>query len=128
MPSHRPHAFVVLRARLEAAAGNHAVARRLLADHPDLPAPVRVMIHLALGDHDRAFDLLDRAVSEKNLTFCSWVNPEMDPLRSDPGSHGSWPEWACRSTDSSTSDARFPLPREGGPQLRSSGAGPSWLP
>jgi TolB-like protein/DNA-binding winged helix-turn-helix (wHTH) protein/Tfp pilus assembly protein PilF len=84
LPSHRRRFLVGLRARLEAAAGNRAEARRLLNDLPGSPEFPRAAIHVALGEHDRALAELDQAVSRKTLGPYAWGNPELDPLRGDP--------------------------------------------
>jgi TolB-like protein/DNA-binding winged helix-turn-helix (wHTH) protein/Tfp pilus assembly protein PilF len=84
LPSHRRRFLVGLRGRLEAAAGNRAAARRLLGDLPGSPEFPRATIHVALGEHDRAFAELDQAVSRKTLGPYAWGNPELDPLRADP--------------------------------------------
>jgi TolB-like protein/DNA-binding winged helix-turn-helix (wHTH) protein/Tfp pilus assembly protein PilF len=83
LPSHRGSGLVGLRARLEAAAGNDAAARRLLATLPAVPNLTRVAAEVALGNHDAAFSELTRAVAEKTMSPYGWANPELDPLRAD---------------------------------------------
>ena len=43
------------------------------------------MIHVALGENDKAFSLLDKAMAERStfLVYSVW-EPRMDPLRTDP--------------------------------------------
>ena len=43
------------------------------------------LIHIGLGDNDRAFEMLERAYQERSSAL-SWlkVDPRLDPLRSDP--------------------------------------------
>ncbi len=79
IPSHRPRATIRLRARLLAAEGDAAGARRLAAETTDAWA-----VHVALGDHDRAFEEIERSVARKSILPYTWTNPEMDPLRGDP--------------------------------------------
>jgi hypothetical protein len=68
-----------LRARLLAAEGDSAGARRLAAESDDA-WPVYVALH----DHDRAFEEIERAVARKSILPYTWTNPELDPLRGDP--------------------------------------------
>jgi serine/threonine-protein kinase len=50
-----------------------------------VPSYFPAILHLALGDRDRAFELLSKAVEERTL-FTGWigVDPDLDPLRGDP--------------------------------------------
>jgi hypothetical protein len=43
------------------------------------------LIHLALGDRDRAFECFSTAVEERDswISFCA-VNPALDEVRGDP--------------------------------------------
>jgi hypothetical protein len=43
------------------------------------------MIHVGLGDHDRAFALLEKAYEARSW-YLTWlkVEPTLDPLRKDP--------------------------------------------
>ncbi len=45
----------------------------------------RALIHAALGEKEKAFSLLDKAVAERStfLVYSQW-EPRLDPLRSDP--------------------------------------------
>ncbi|HUS18204.1 MAG TPA: winged helix-turn-helix domain-containing protein [Terriglobales bacterium] len=74
-----------------AAVGDHRKARDILAS---LNATARksyispfdlALIHTALGEKDKAFDLLDKAVAERStfIAYSKW-EPRLDPLRSDP--------------------------------------------
>jgi Tfp pilus assembly protein PilF len=85
LPSHRPRAFTVLRAHIDAADGNRSAALKRLAALPDYPGGwARVVVSTALGDHERALSELDRVVTDKTMGPYAWANPELDPLRSDP--------------------------------------------
>ena len=71
-----------------AGAGKAAEARAVLdevAAHPKTKAYFVAMSHVAVGDYDKAFELFDKAVAEKN-EWLVWfgVDPKLDPLRSDP--------------------------------------------
>jgi Flp pilus assembly protein TadD len=78
-------------AHLEAAAGNEAEARRMLAE---LTAArnTRVVsawgiaaLHASLGDVDEAFHWLDVAVAEQSTGLLLLrVHPRLDPIRKDP--------------------------------------------
>lgn len=52
----------------------------------DLPrnGPIMISIYAALGDHDRAITLLDRAIKDRLALPFNLVDPKLDPLRSDP--------------------------------------------
>ncbi len=71
-----------------AAAGRTEDARRVLAEIQARAAAghaiSEVWLVAALGDHDLAFEILDRIYDEQTL-FLSWTGlPGLDPLRSDP--------------------------------------------
>jgi Tfp pilus assembly protein PilF len=77
-------------ARVYVQAGRTAEARALLAgleadpqaaSQPDALA----FVYAALGDHDKAFELIDRAI-EQRLPNALWlkVDPRFDQLRQDP--------------------------------------------
>jgi serine/threonine-protein kinase len=74
-----------------ATAGDRAEAGSILAEleaqakrHPLSPFPV-ALVHVALGDHDRAFDWLERSLARREDGLVSLkVNPRLDPLRADP--------------------------------------------
>ena len=80
-------------ARVLAHAGRTDEARQTLdeleveADRASGEVSWDVLAHVysALGQKDRAFDLLERAVAERASTLL-WINvdPRFDPLRSDP--------------------------------------------
>lgn len=73
---------------VNAAAGNVERARELLAALEALPLPAhyyRAMIHGALGETDRAFELLDRAVAEREALLRQvGAMPAFASLRADP--------------------------------------------
>jgi thioredoxin-like negative regulator of GroEL len=70
-------------------AGRTADAREVLARLRARPEPAAVVvsaawIHAALGDHDAAFDLLDRSLDDLQ-GFAPFIRlPGLDPLRDDP--------------------------------------------
>jgi serine/threonine protein kinase/lipoprotein NlpI len=74
-----------------ATAGRETDARRTLAELDEISktryvSPYYVAaVHLALGDRDRAFELLEEAYGERShgLTFLK-VDPNLDDVRSDP--------------------------------------------
>jgi tetratricopeptide (TPR) repeat protein len=43
-----------------------------------------IKIYAALGDRDRAITLLDRAIKDRSVLPFTFVDPYMDPLRTDP--------------------------------------------
>jgi tetratricopeptide (TPR) repeat protein len=74
-----------------ARAGHREEARRIDADlealaRDEFVTPFRrSTIHIGLGDHDRAFELLDEAVDVRDpQTALIVVWPAFDPLRDDP--------------------------------------------
>jgi TolB-like protein/DNA-binding winged helix-turn-helix (wHTH) protein/Tfp pilus assembly protein PilF len=77
--------------RAYAALGRHDDARRMLHELESLSrrtysAPFQsAMIHVGLGDHDRAFALLEKAYEARSW-YLTWlkVEPTLDPLRKDP--------------------------------------------
>jgi len=78
-------------AHVHAVAGKKAEAHQALEALKDLsrqryvPSYDIAMIYLGLGDHDRAFDWLQRAVDERyGLMAFLKVEPQFDPLRPDP--------------------------------------------
>jgi serine/threonine-protein kinase len=81
-------------AYVEARAGRAAEARSVLAKLEDTASRgyvspvVFAMIHLGLGDWDRAFSALDQAYSERRgwLVYAT-VNPLFDPIRTDRRFH-----------------------------------------
>ncbi len=71
--------------------GRRLEARRVVDELEELTATVYVapslpaMIHAALGEHDRAFELLDRAFEERDTFLMKLAYaPFFEPLRSDP--------------------------------------------
>ena len=74
-----------------AAAGRHAEARDLLGDLAAreatqyVPAFNRALIHVGLGETDRAFEYLDRAFEERSSWLVSLkIEPLLDSIRDDP--------------------------------------------
>jgi TolB-like protein/DNA-binding winged helix-turn-helix (wHTH) protein/Tfp pilus assembly protein PilF len=85
LPSHRARARASLRARLEAASGNAAAARRLLAEvKSSVTGALPVAVYIALGDQDLALSELERYRDRRLLLPYSLSNPELDPLRAHP--------------------------------------------
>jgi tetratricopeptide (TPR) repeat protein len=78
-------------ARTRALMGEESEARRMLAELVDIgrttyvPAATLADIHVALGEHDRAIELLDLGVDERAIV-AMWMQSERhwDPLRSHP--------------------------------------------
>jgi tetratricopeptide (TPR) repeat protein len=74
-----------------AAAGRNTEARAILkalqqkAQFAYIPSYLIATIYAALGEKDEAFKWLDRAYNERDsqITYLK-LDPEMDPLRSDP--------------------------------------------
>lgn len=88
-------AITVLIADIHAIAGNTAGARERASrvqaaatsgTGPVLPGSL-AMVYAALGDADRAFEWLDRAVDAFDSVVFSLQYPEFRPLRSDPRFH-----------------------------------------
>lgn len=81
--------FVIWQARAHLLTGDRREAQRLLeqlqAKGEALPAYYMATLHAALGDLDRAFVELDRALAERTGAMV-WieVDPALDPLRKDP--------------------------------------------
>jgi TolB-like protein/DNA-binding winged helix-turn-helix (wHTH) protein len=80
-----PHAYVL------AKAGRRREALAMLDDlrrisKPRDPAPIRIaMVHIGLGDADRAFEWLQKAVEARDWQMALLkVEPAFDGLRSDP--------------------------------------------
>ncbi len=78
-------------AHLEAAAGNHTEARRILAELTEARSKRVVSawgiaaVHASLGDVDDAFRWLEVAISERaSGLILLRVHPRLDPIRSDP--------------------------------------------
>jgi tetratricopeptide (TPR) repeat protein len=78
-------------ARTRACMGQRDEARRLLEELHALarttyvPAATLADVHVALGDHDQAMELLERAVEERAI-LATWLSTERhwDPLRAHP--------------------------------------------
>ena len=78
-------------ARAELASGNRAAAAKILLDLESrgprqyLPPYYMAALYAHLGNHDRAFAELNRAVAERTGAMV-WVevDPALDPLRKDP--------------------------------------------
>jgi TolB-like protein/thioredoxin-like negative regulator of GroEL len=79
-----PYAYALARA------GRQREARAMLdglreTAKPQAPAPVRVaLVHIALGETDRAFEWLEKAIEARDWQMALLnVEPAFDPLRSD---------------------------------------------
>jgi len=83
--------FVAALGHAYAVAGNRREAEKILQTLSDRAkksyvSPFDVaLIYAALGEKDKAFALLDKAVAERStfLVYSKW-EPRLDPLRSDP--------------------------------------------
>jgi Flp pilus assembly protein TadD len=88
----RRHAWGVANlAAARARAGDTAGARALLAELTEradgelVPGVVLAGVHASLGDHDRAFEALERAVAARDYWLLLLaVDPLLAPLRTDP--------------------------------------------
>jgi class 3 adenylate cyclase len=77
--------------RAHADAGEREEAEKVLADlrerlrHGFVSAYYPALVHVGLGQFDEAFDWLAKAEAERS-SYLGWlkVDPELDPLRSDP--------------------------------------------
>ncbi len=74
-----------------AVAGQESEAQRLLVElegrsrREHVPPTVLAMVHMGLGEDERAFDHLDRAVAEHDGWIAESIfYPTFDPLRSHP--------------------------------------------
>ncbi|MFL5489892.1 MAG: BTAD domain-containing putative transcriptional regulator [Gemmatimonadales bacterium] len=74
-----------------AVAGKRSEAQGLLVElegrsrREHVPPTVLAIVHIGLGQDERAFDLLDRAVAEHDGWFAEFIfYPTFDPLRSHP--------------------------------------------
>jgi serine/threonine-protein kinase len=74
-----------------AAAGRQSEARALLNELTDLskkkylPKVFFAYIHTALGEKEMAFEMLERAYSDRDINLLNLKNhPWLDPLRQDP--------------------------------------------
>jgi len=74
-----------------AVAGRRSEAQQLLVElegrsrREHVPPTVLAIVYIGLGQHERAFDLLDRAVAEHDGWFAEFIfHPTYDPLRSHP--------------------------------------------
>jgi TolB-like protein/DNA-binding winged helix-turn-helix (wHTH) protein len=81
-----PYAYALARA------GRQHEARTMLdglreLSNPRPPAPIRVaLVHIALGETDRAFEWLEKAIEARDWQMALLnVEPAFDPLRSDQG-------------------------------------------
>jgi len=80
-----------LLAHAYAISGNQAEARRLLRELTDQSSQRFVSsyslaaIHVGLGERDAAFELLEKALRERDRGM-AWIKvaPRLDPLRADP--------------------------------------------
>jgi TolB-like protein/DNA-binding winged helix-turn-helix (wHTH) protein/tetratricopeptide (TPR) repeat protein len=69
--------------------GRRSDATQILKEIEAVRSPSRnrvvmISIYAALGDRDRAITLLERAIKERSTLPFILVDPQMDPLRSDP--------------------------------------------
>jgi TolB-like protein/DNA-binding winged helix-turn-helix (wHTH) protein/Flp pilus assembly protein TadD len=80
-----PHAYALARAGREHEARAMLDGLREIAQ-PRAPAPIRVaMVHIALGETDRAFEWLDKAIEARDWQMGLLnIEPAFDALRSDP--------------------------------------------
>ena len=77
--------------RAHAEAGEEEEAEKVLDDfrerlqHGFVSAYYLALVHVGLGQFDQAFDWLAKAEAERSF-YIGWlkVDPELDPLRSDP--------------------------------------------
>jgi adenylate cyclase len=71
-----------------ARAGREDEARAILEELNEregyVPATGPALIYVGLGDHDKAFEWLERAYEERSVTLVFVDSPIWDPLRSDP--------------------------------------------
>lgn len=78
----------VLRGYIDAVSGRHAAARdtlERLSREQNLSPWHFAIIHIALGEHDRAIDLLEQAYQARDWQVRMLpVEPLLDPLRSHP--------------------------------------------
>jgi tetratricopeptide (TPR) repeat protein len=79
-----PHAYALARAGREREARTMLDGLREIAK-PRAPAPIRVaMVHIALGETDRAFEWLDKAIEARDWQMGLLnIEPGFDVLRSD---------------------------------------------
>jgi len=71
-------------ARVYAAAGNAVQARAFLGRAQMADPAVLALVYAALGDRDRAFDLLDRSVRARSSgVLWARVDPRLDSIRAD---------------------------------------------
>ena len=87
MTSGAPPAATLL-AHVRALAGDASASRRLIQEYAtrtDVSPMMLVAIYLDVGDKDKIFELLNRAVDERSFAS-DWinVNPGLDGLRGDP--------------------------------------------
>jgi tetratricopeptide (TPR) repeat protein len=87
MTGNAPPAASIL-AYARAQAGNPAEARQRIADYtrgPDVSPVMLALLYVGVGDRDRAFRCLDRAVEQRTFASDSInVNPLLDSYHSDP--------------------------------------------
>lgn len=76
----------ILKAQTHARSGNIREAKNLLEETGDGPASSYSIagVHAALGDSDKAFEFLRKALDQRDLQMVSLkVDPTLDPLRDD---------------------------------------------
>jgi tetratricopeptide (TPR) repeat protein len=75
-----PHAGI---ARVYALMGRHREARQMISGLKDNPYIIAA-VHVALGDKDEAFRILEKAVGERQFLTPLKVEPPLESLHSDP--------------------------------------------
>lgn len=83
-----PHYGLLIRARIDAQMGNRQKALQelhQLQQTGPIPLVDRLLsVYCALGDRDRAIDVLEKAIQSRSILAYNLVDPELDPLRGDP--------------------------------------------
>jgi tetratricopeptide (TPR) repeat protein len=78
-----PGDFQIGIARVYALTGRHREARQMMSA-VKANADARAAVYAALGDHDEAFRILEKAVEDRQLLTAIKVDPPLEPLHSDP--------------------------------------------
>ena len=88
MRSHSPNGLKMVLAWIYARAGDEEAARAVLESVPSDRRPrERAGVLAAQGEHDAAFDLLERDLEEEHVLWgvdCLGVDPDFDAVRGDP--------------------------------------------
>ena len=86
--SHSPNTLALTLAWIYARSGQEDAARAVLESVPSDRRPrQRAGVLAALGEHDAAFDLLERDLEEEHVLWgveCLGVDPGFDAVRDDP--------------------------------------------